>query len=212
MLCLFGLFCCCCEFCIFMQYPLFLLITIIILSFLPSELHWSGLFLLKYYSCTYSLALCYISSCVNSPTAYFHVDQCHCICWEWFHLQSGVFQVLEQGLISQCPAYQLPLVAGALVTSFDTSRSSQMLAFGDSCGRSFVCPITRPLLWSSSCSASSIQLDVSSVKLSTYRACARSCFVPAVWKSLPAYLWDSSLACSILKDILVCSLFILVML
>jgi len=48
--------------------------------------------------------------------------------------------VLEQGLLSQCPVYQLPMVAGALVTSFDLSRSNQMLAFGDTCGDSlFFC-------------------------------------------------------------------------
>ena len=49
-------------------------------------------------------------------------------------VQSGVFQVLEQGVVSQCPTYQLPMVASALVTSFDLSQSNQMLAFGDTCG------------------------------------------------------------------------------
>jgi len=50
-----------------------------------------------------------------------------------------MFQVLEQGLVSQCPIYQLPMVAGALVTSFDLSRSNQMLAFGDTCGEYVFC-------------------------------------------------------------------------
>jgi len=34
--------------------------------------------------------------------------------------------------------YQLPVVGGALVTSFDLSRSNQMLAFGDTCGECFL--------------------------------------------------------------------------
>jgi len=43
-------------------------------------------------------------------------------------------------------------------------------------------------------SASSNQLDVPSVKLSTYRACAFSCSGPAVWRSMNSeYLRDSSL-------------------
>ena len=53
---------------------------------------------------------------------------------ERLFVQSGVFQVLEQGVVSQCPMYQLPMVAGALVSSFDLSQSNQMLAFGDTCG------------------------------------------------------------------------------
>jgi len=59
-----------------------------------------------------------------------------------------MFQVLEQGLLSQCPVYQLPMVAGALVTSFDLSRSNQMLAFGDTCGAclSRACLISKDLV------------------------------------------------------------------
>ena len=53
------------------------------------------------------------------------------------HVKSGVFQVLEQGVVSQCPMYQLPMVAGALVSSFDLSQSNQMLAFGDTCGECY---------------------------------------------------------------------------
>jgi len=46
-----------------------------------------------------------------------------------------MFQVLEQGVMSQCPMYQLPMVTSASVTSFDLSQSNQMLAFGDNCGQ-----------------------------------------------------------------------------
>ena len=65
-------------------------------------------------------------------------------------VQSGVFQVLEQGVVSQCPMYQLPMVAGALVSSFDLSQSNQMLAFGDTCGE-YVCSVHICRLHSNNC-------------------------------------------------------------
>jgi len=49
-------------------------------------------------------------------------------------LQTGVFQVLEQGVFSQAPVYQVPNAEGSFITSFDLSQSNQVLAFGDTSG------------------------------------------------------------------------------